>query len=30
MNIVMNDKTYDFIVKKGGCFIIKPVSVSCG
>ncbi|SKA90850.1 hypothetical protein SAMN05443428_110122 [Caloramator quimbayensis] len=30
MNIIMNDKTYDFILKNGGKLMIKYTSVSCG
>lgn len=30
MNIKMNDSTYEYIIKKGGTFLIKSVSVSCG
>lgn len=30
MNIIMNKKTYDFIVKNGGKLIIRYTSIACG
>lgn len=30
MNLNITDRAYDYILKKGGTFIIKPTSVSMG
>lgn len=30
MNISMNDKTYDYILKHGAVFTVKPVVAACG
>jgi hypothetical protein len=30
MNIIMDKRTYDSIIKAGGVFVIKPVSINCG
>ena len=30
MNIIINEKAYDFIIKKGGTLVIKAVNIPCG
>lgn len=30
MDIIMDEITYNSIVKRGGIFIIKPISINCG
>ncbi|KRQ87256.1 hypothetical protein ABG79_01059 [Caloramator mitchellensis] len=30
MNAAMNDKTYNYIIKKGGKLEIKVIKTSCG